>query len=105
LVGPVTLVLDHARYLRKALVAELARGLRIELLFPPSYSSNLNPIERLWRAVKRRAACGRYHPTFVEFRAAVQNVLDCVPATHAEELASLMTLNFREFDDVSSLAA
>ena len=79
--------------------------LGIELLFLPSYSPNLNLIERLWRFVKRKAAYGRYHPTFADFRAAVQDVLDRVPTTHAEKLASLMTLNFQEFDDVSLLAA
>jgi hypothetical protein len=31
--------------------------------------------------------------------------LDLVPTAHAEQLASLMTLNFQEFDDVSLLAA
>jgi len=83
----------------------LAKELGIELLFLPSYSPNLNLIERLWRFVKRKAAYGQYHPTFASFRAAVQDVLDRVPTTHAEKLASLMTLNFQEFDDVSLLAA
>ena len=105
LVGPVTLVLDNARYQRNALVIGLAKKVGIELLFLPSYSPNLNLIERLWRFVKRKAAYGRYHPTFTEFRAAVQDVLDRVPTTHAEKLASLMTLNFQEFDDASFLAA
>jgi transposase len=105
LVGPVTLVLDNARYQRNALVMGLAKQLGIELLFLPSYSPNLNLIERLWQFVKRKAADGRYHPTFAEFRAAVQDVLDHVPTMHAEKLASLMTLNFQEFDDVSLLAA
>jgi hypothetical protein len=83
----------------------LAKELGIELLFLPSYSPNLNRIERLWRFVKRKAAHGRFHPTFADFRAAVQDVLDRVPATHAEKLTSLMTLNFQKFDDVSLLAA
>jgi hypothetical protein len=48
---------------------------------------------------------GKYHPTFAEFRAAIGGVLDYEPTTHAEKLASLMTLNFQEFDDVSLLAA
>jgi hypothetical protein len=74
-------------------------------LFLPSYAPNLNLIERLWRLVKRKAAYGRYHPTFAAFRAAVQDVLDRVPTTHAGQLASPMTLNFQEFDDVSLLAA
>jgi transposase len=105
LVGPVTLVLDNACCQRNALVMGLAQELGIELLFLPSYSPNLNLIERLWRFVKSKAVYGRYHPTFAEFRAAVQDVLDHEPTTHAEKLASLMTLNFQEFDDVSLLAA
>ena len=54
---------------------------------------------------QRSAGYGKYHPTFADFRAAVPDVLDRVPTTHAEKLASLMTLNFQEFDDVSLLAA
>jgi transposase len=105
LLGPVTLVLDNARYQRNAVVQGLAAELGIVLLFLPSYSPNLNLIERLWRFTKRKAAYGRYHPTFADFRAAIQDVLDRVPTTHASKLASLMTLNFQEFDDVSLLAA
>ena len=88
-----------------AVVKSLAAELGIVLLFLPSYSPNLNLIERLWRFMKRKAAYGRYHPTFADFRAAVQDVLDRVPTTHANQLASLMTLNFQEFDEVSLLAA
>jgi transposase len=105
LVGPITMVLDNARYQRNKIVEGLAKELGIELLFLPSYSPNLNLIERLWRFTKRKAAYGRYHPTFADFRAAIQEVLDGVPTTHAAKLASLMTLNFQEFDDVSFLAA
>ena len=54
LVGPVTLVLDNARYQRNALVQGLAKELGIALLFLPSYSPNLNLIERLWRFMKRQ---------------------------------------------------
>jgi len=105
LAGPVTLVLDNARYQRNAVVQALAAELGIALLFLPSYSPNLNLIERLWRFTKRRAAYGRYHASFADFRAAVQDVLDRVATTHAHALASLMTLNFQVFEDVSLLAA
>ena len=103
--GPITLVLDNARYQRNKIVEGLAKELGIEWLFLPSYSPNLNLIERLWRFTKRQAAYGRYHPTFTEFRAAVEDVLSQVSTTHAEKLASLMTLNFQELDEVSFLAA
>ncbi|MBP3954903.1 transposase [Gemmata sp. G18] len=43
---PVTLVLDNARYQRCVLVQDAAKQLGIELLFLPSYSPNLNLIER-----------------------------------------------------------
>ena len=104
-VGPVTLVLDNARYQRNDVVKGRATELGIELLFLPSYSPNLNLIERLWRFTKRTAIYGKYHPTFADFRAAVEDVLARISTRHADKLASLMTLNFQEFEDVSLLAA
>ena len=105
LAGPITLVLDNARYQHNAAVKALAAELGITLLFLPSYSPNLNLIERLWKFIKRRSLYGRYHPTFADFRAAIEETLDGLPTTHAEQLETLMTLNFQLFDDVSLMTA
>jgi transposase len=105
LTGPITLVLDNARYQRNAVVQALAKELGVTLLFLPSYSPNLNLIERLWKFIKRRGLYGRYYPTFAEFRAAIQEVLDGIPTTHAAALETLMTLNFQLFENVSLMAA
>jgi len=105
LTGPITLVLDNARYQRNAVVQALAAQLGITLLFLPSYSPNLNLIERLWKFTKRRALYGRYHPTFRDFQAAIQEVLDGLSTKYSQQLASLMTLNFQQFDDVSLMPA
>ena len=102
--GPVTVVLDNARYQRNAVVQVLAASLGIELLYLPSYSPNLNLIERLWRFVKRAALYGRYHATFADFQAAIRDTLSQVSTKHKDKLASLMTLNFQVFDNVSLLA-
>jgi transposase len=98
--GPITLVLDNARYQRNAVVQALAQELGITLLYLPSYSPNLNLIERLWKFTKRRALYGRYHPTFAAFQAAIQEVLDGLSTTYAEPLKTLMTLKFQLFEDV-----
>ena len=75
------------------------------MLFLPSYSPNLNLIERLWKFTKRRSLYGRYHPTFADFRAAIEQTLIDIPTQHAADLASLMTLNFQTFENVSLMAA
>jgi transposase len=68
---PITLVLDNARYQRCALVVELAAKLKIELLFLPSYSPNLNLIERLWKWVKKDCLNCKYYRCFDEFKEAI----------------------------------
>jgi transposase len=49
---PLTVILDNARYQRNKTVMALASNLDIELLFLPTYSLNLNLIERVWKVVK-----------------------------------------------------
>jgi transposase len=104
LVGPITVVLDNARYQRNHLVQALAAELNIRLLFLPPYSPNLNLIERLWGFAKRQSVYGKYHATFASFRAAVEDTLHKIPNTHADPLKTLMTLQFQRFDNVSLLA-
>ena len=62
------IVLDNAPYNHADPVAEAAKRLRIELLYLPPYSPNLNLIERFWKFLKRKVARNRYYTTFVEFR-------------------------------------
>jgi transposase len=105
LTGPITLVLDNARYQRNKVVQGLAAELGIRLLFLPPYSPNLNLIERLWGFAKRQSVYGKYHANFASFRAAIESTFANLNTTHVNKLKTLMTLTFQEFDDVSLLAA
>jgi transposase len=105
LMGPIRLVMDNARYQHCALVMDLAKSLNITLLFLPSYSPNLNLIERLWRFVKKKALYARHYKHFDDFKAAIDDCLNKVTTEHKKELKTLMTHNFQTFENVSVLAA
>ncbi len=102
---PVTLVLDNARYQRCALVTGAAKELGIELLFLPSYSPNLNLIERLWKFVKKEVLNSRHHQSFQKFQEAIDGCLTDLPTKHREKMATLLTHNFQTWNDVSLLDA
>jgi transposase len=103
--GPITLVLDNARYQHCALVMELAKSLNIHLQFLPSYSPNLNLIERLWKFIKKQVLYGKHYGTFTDFCGAIDGCLAKIPTDHREKLNSLMTHNFQTFNPASFLAA
>jgi transposase len=102
---PITLVLDNARYQRCRLVQDLAKTLNIELMFLPSYSPNLNLIERLWKLVKHRTLNGKYYATFDEFSGAILTCLNNLNTTYKDDIQSLITRNFQLFDKRTFLAA
>ena len=57
----------NARYQHCKLVQNYAKELNIELLFLPSYSPNLNIIERLWKWVKKDCLYCKYYEKFDAF--------------------------------------
>ena len=103
--GPVRLVLDNARYQHCALVKDLVKSLNIELLFLPSYSPNLNLIERLWKFTKKKVLYGRFYDTFAAFCGATDAFPGKIEIDHRKELKSLMTHKFQTFRNASFLAA
>jgi transposase len=102
---PITLVLDNARYQKCAVVQALAASLKIERLYVPSYSPNLNLIERLWRFVRKEALNSIDHEKFEDFSAAIDGCLDGLDTVHKGEMETLMTHRFQLFEEVPLLAA
>ena len=101
----ITVFLDNARYQRCSLVMDKARELDIELAFLPSYSPNLNLIERFWKYVKKTCLTNRSFADFSHFRAAIDNCIEEAFKKHTEELKSLMTPNFQIIEFSQSQAA
>jgi transposase len=102
---PITLVLDNARYQRCQLVQSLARSLKIDLLFLPGYSPNLNLIERLWKFVKKECLASKWLATFEDFTQAIDSCLSALSTKHKAQMNSLLTLNFQTFQDEPLVAA
>ena len=90
----ITLVMDNARYQRCAAVMECARENDVQLLFLPSYSPNLNLIERLWKFVKKNALNNKYYTDFISFKAGIDECLENIKTKYKSEVMSLMSLNF-----------
>src|SRR6516164_7103003 len=97
--GPITLVLDNARYQKCALVQALAASLGIELLYLPSYSPNLNLIERLWKFVKKECLSCRVLPTYEAFTESIDDCLANLNTRYRHQMKTLLNLEFQLFDE------
>jgi transposase len=80
------------------LVIEKAESLNIELCFLPSYSPNLNLIERVWKFVKKKCLYLHYYEKFPAFKEAISKCLTETSTTHKADLDSLLTLRFQLFE-------
>jgi transposase len=74
-------------------------------LFLPSYSPNLNLIERVWKFVKKRALASKDFDSYEAFGEAIEDCLGKVSTRYRAEMDTLLTLNFQLFDDVPLLSA
>ena len=71
--GRVVLTIDNAPRHRGLLVEEALRdNPHLEFYRLPSYSPNLNPIERFWKKLRRRATDNRLFDTIKDLKASVR---------------------------------
>jgi transposase len=75
-------------------VTATAEALQIHWEYLPSYSPNLNLIERLWKLMKKIIVRNTSYPTFAEFVAAVRSFLANYKE-YEKEIRSLITENFQ----------
>lgn len=94
-VGTIYIILDNARYYYSSKVKEFTKSNpRIQLVFLPPYSPNLNIIERLWLFFQKKMLYNKYYESFTEFENKCLNFFSNI-SRHKKELKSLLTDNFQ----------
>lgn len=92
--GMIHIIADNARYYRSTLVADyLKKEPRINLIFLPPYSPNLNLIERLWRFYKQKILYDKHYQTFSDFKKTTLDFFENINI-FSSELSSLLKDNF-----------
>lgn len=90
----IYLICGNAGYNRCTWLQTWASDQRIEFVFLPTYSPNLNLIERLWRFLRKEVIHSIYYDTYDKFRQGIIQFLENIKE-HKEQLHKLLTLNFR----------
>lgn len=89
----IVVILDNAKYHYSTLVKEFVSTSRIRFVFLPSYSPNLNLIERLWKFFKKKVLYNRYHENIEAFRNACIHFFRNIDEHH-EDIKKFMTAEF-----------
>jgi len=87
-------ILDNAPYNHAKILKEYASNNKIELHYLPSYSPNLNLIERFWRFLKRNLTYNTFYENFSIFIKKVTTFLEETAKSPPDNLKSLMTTKF-----------
>ena len=90
----IILIMDNAAYNRSGKVKILAKKLGISLFYLPPYSPNLNPIERLWKFMKKKVLYNRYYEQLSDFETACMKFFRGI-RKYRNELETLLTDNFQ----------
>ena len=94
----IYIISDNAKYYRNKELLEwtqttAAAAAKIVPIFLPSYSPNLNLIERLWKFLRKEKINTCFYRTKEKFRQAILEFFENI-GQYQNELASLLTLNF-----------
>jgi transposase len=88
-------ICDNAAYYHSKLIGDWLKGRpHVEVMYLPPYSPNLNPIERVWKLLKKEKINSFWYGCFEDFK---QGVMDFFNHSYLweMELKSLVTLRFR----------
>jgi len=94
--GTINLVSDRARYNKCKEVDEYLRtNPRINIIYLPPYSPNLNAIEPCWKIMHEYVTNNKYYATFAAFKAAVIGFFEKIFPANSANWVDRLTDNFR----------
>ena len=98
----IHVVLDNARYQKCEAVTTLAHDLKIDLVYLPPYSPNLNLIERLWKFTKGKLRV-KYYSDFATFKDSIDSIIENTETVFKEQISSLIADKVQLFDDLEPI--
>lgn len=86
---------DNASYYKNEIVQDwLDKHPQVTQLFLPTYSPNLNLIERIWKFMRKKVINTKFYPTFIEFKKAILEFFEKLHL-YKNELDALISFNFQ----------
>ncbi|WP_375327543.1 transposase [Candidatus Tisiphia endosymbiont of Nemotelus uliginosus] len=85
---------DNAGYHKPKKVKEYLVNSKIELIFLPPYSPNLNPVERLWKFMHRVVTNNKFYHNFAQFSEAIDRFFGNIDK-YKHKLRTLITDRFQ----------
>jgi transposase len=86
---------DNASYYKNVIVQDwLSQHPQVVHLFLPTYSPNLNLIERIWKFMRKKVINTHFYSSFKEFKKAILEFFETLHL-HKNELTSLITFKFQ----------
>jgi transposase len=90
----IYLICDNAGYHKSNKIKEYLKNSKIELIFLPPYSPNLNPIERMWKFMHSVVSNNRFYLDFASFANSLQSFFDNI-SKYKHKISSLINDNFQ----------
>lgn len=90
----IYLVCDNAGYHKSKIVKAHLKNSKIELIYLPPYSPNLNPIERLWKFMHGKTTVNRYFENFEKFSERIEQFFADI-TKYTSDLRKLINDNFQ----------
>ncbi len=90
----IYVICDNAGYHKSKKIKEYLQGSKIELIYLPPYSPNLNPIERLWKFMHSIVTNNKFYWDFDQFSSSLDRFFNNI-ANYKYKIKTLVNDNFQ----------